>query len=275
MRCLRQSAGLRARARDPVHRLRRLPQPRVTPDLRGSVPGAHPRLLGLPLLRIKPAHGAMRVGHGVPRPRGRRTQLDMKPAPCAALPFRPTPSGGLPSSLGFDLRYGPGGVGAPPEPGTGGVSPMQWVTIGARCLLRRPSQSGLSGEAWMSQPNTQFAVRTLRALEVLALRPDDRSQLAEVLAVHPRTAGAAALAGPRDGLAVVQHGYASRYASTLRFVALAAQIGARAALAAGCGRPGACASLWPASRCRCARLPGACSPCSRATRTRRSAALRP
>jgi hypothetical protein len=45
---LQQPPGLHARARNPVHRLRRLTQPRITPDLLGRLSGPHPRLLGFP-----------------------------------------------------------------------------------------------------------------------------------------------------------------------------------------------------------------------------------
>ena len=61
-------AGLRATGtRDPVHRLRRLPRPRLTAYVPRRLPGPHPRLLGLTLLRHQPALSAVRVRHGVQR----------------------------------------------------------------------------------------------------------------------------------------------------------------------------------------------------------------
>jgi hypothetical protein len=46
-------SGTRPACRDPVHRLRRLPQPRLTTHLHRHLPGSPPHLLGLRLLRLK------------------------------------------------------------------------------------------------------------------------------------------------------------------------------------------------------------------------------
>jgi hypothetical protein len=54
-RSLRQPPRVPARARDPVHRLRRLPQPRIAADLRRRLSGPHPRVVALAVLRLERA----------------------------------------------------------------------------------------------------------------------------------------------------------------------------------------------------------------------------
>jgi DNA-binding IclR family transcriptional regulator len=83
----------------------------------------------------------------------------------------------------------------------------------------------------MSQSPAQFALRTLRALEVLAFTPTTASGIAEALLIHPRRARRLLSQLQRDGWLSYRHGANERiYAPTLRFVALAAEIGARAPL---------------------------------------------
>ena len=77
LRELRRAARVRVEAGDPVDRLRRLPKPRLAAHLSGRLPGAHPRLVGVGLLRLRRARGTLRVGHGIPRAgrgRGRRRE---------------------------------------------------------------------------------------------------------------------------------------------------------------------------------------------------------
>lgn len=84
----------------------------------------------------------------------------------------------------------------------------------------------------MSQSPAQFAIRTLRALEVLAFTPATASGIADALLMHPRRARRLLSQLQRDGWLSYRQGRNERiYAPTLRFVALAAQIAARAPLA--------------------------------------------
>jgi DNA-binding IclR family transcriptional regulator len=83
----------------------------------------------------------------------------------------------------------------------------------------------------MTQSPAQFAVRTLRALEVLAFTPTTAPKLADALGVHPRTARRLLSQLQRDGWLSYSSGTRPVYAPTLRLVALAAHIGARAPLA--------------------------------------------
>jgi DNA-binding IclR family transcriptional regulator len=83
----------------------------------------------------------------------------------------------------------------------------------------------------MSQSPAQFAVRTLRALEVLAFAPASAPQVADALGVHPRTARRLLSQLRRDGWLYYNPRPPQLYAPTLRLVALAAQIGAHAPLA--------------------------------------------
>jgi DNA-binding IclR family transcriptional regulator len=83
----------------------------------------------------------------------------------------------------------------------------------------------------MSESPAQFAIRTMRALEVLAFEPMGAEPLAEALGVHPRTARRLLSQLHRDGWLTYSRGRRIVYTPTLRFVALAAQIGARAPLA--------------------------------------------
>jgi DNA-binding IclR family transcriptional regulator len=83
----------------------------------------------------------------------------------------------------------------------------------------------------MSQSPAQFAIRTLRALEVLAFTPTTASGIAEALLIHPRRARRLLSQLQRDGWLSYRRSRTERiYAPTLRFVALAAEIGARAPL---------------------------------------------
>jgi DNA-binding IclR family transcriptional regulator len=83
----------------------------------------------------------------------------------------------------------------------------------------------------VSQSPAQFAIRTLRALEILAFTPATASDIAHALLMHPRAARRLLSQLQRDGWLSYRQGPDERvYAPTLRFVALAAQIGARAPL---------------------------------------------
>src|SRR5512133_2215547 len=83
----------------------------------------------------------------------------------------------------------------------------------------------------MSQSPAQFAIRTLRALEVLAFAPTTAAGIADALLMHPRRARRLLSQLQRDGWLSYRHGPDGRiYAPTLRFVALAAEIAARAPL---------------------------------------------
>jgi DNA-binding IclR family transcriptional regulator len=83
----------------------------------------------------------------------------------------------------------------------------------------------------MSRSPAQFAVRTLRALEVLAFTPTTASGIADALLIHPRRARRLLSQLQRDGWLSYRTGAHERvYVPTLRFVALAAEIGARAPL---------------------------------------------
>lgn len=103
----------------------------------------------------------------------------------------------------------------------------------------------------MPAPEAWPVARTMRALEVLAFQPLSAPQVAEALAIHPRTARRL-LNRLRD------EGYLSRsddarrlYAPTMRLVALAGQVAERARLAGEaevlvrrlCERPGVQAHL--------------------------------
>jgi DNA-binding IclR family transcriptional regulator len=84
----------------------------------------------------------------------------------------------------------------------------------------------------MSQSPAHFAIRTLRALEVLAFTPATASGIADALLIHPRRARRLLSQLQRDGWVSFRPGPDERvYSPTLRFVALAAQIAARAPLA--------------------------------------------
>jgi DNA-binding IclR family transcriptional regulator len=83
----------------------------------------------------------------------------------------------------------------------------------------------------MSQSPAQFAVRTLRALEVLAFTPATAPQLADALGIHPKVARRLLSQLQRDGWLSCADGTQRLYAPTLRFVALAAEIGSRSPLA--------------------------------------------
>ena len=83
----------------------------------------------------------------------------------------------------------------------------------------------------MSQSPAHFAIRTLRVLEVLACTPATASGIADALLIHPRRARRLLSQLQRDGWLSFRHGADERvYAPTLRFVALAAEVAARAPL---------------------------------------------
>lgn len=82
----------------------------------------------------------------------------------------------------------------------------------------------------MPPPESWFVTRTMRALEVLTFEPMSAPQLADALAIHPRTAR-------RLLNRLFEEGYLSRtddarrlYSPTMRIVALAGQVVERAAL---------------------------------------------
>src|SRR3954451_2619517 len=66
LRRLRRPTRVRAQAGDPVDWLRRLPEPRIATDLHGRLPRAHPRVVGVGLLRLERAAPALPLGDGVP-----------------------------------------------------------------------------------------------------------------------------------------------------------------------------------------------------------------
>ena len=83
----------------------------------------------------------------------------------------------------------------------------------------------------MSRSPAQFAIRTLRALEVLAFTPTTASGIADALCIHPRRARRLLSQLQRDGWLSYRQGSTERiYAPTLRFIALAAEVAARAPL---------------------------------------------
>jgi DNA-binding IclR family transcriptional regulator len=83
----------------------------------------------------------------------------------------------------------------------------------------------------VSQSPAQFAIRTLRALEVLAFTPATAPDIADALCIHPRRARRLLSQLQRDGWLSYRRGPNERiYAPTLRFAALAAEIAARAPL---------------------------------------------
>jgi DNA-binding IclR family transcriptional regulator len=100
---------------------------------------------------------------------------------------------------------------------------------GALCAPDRVPRAWRCGA--ISQSPAQFAIRTLRALEVLAFTPTTASGIADALCNHPRRARRLLSQLERDGWLSYRQGETEPvYAPTLRFVALAAEIGARAPL---------------------------------------------
>jgi DNA-binding IclR family transcriptional regulator len=83
----------------------------------------------------------------------------------------------------------------------------------------------------VSRSPAQFAIRTMRALEVLAVAPATAPKVAQALGVHPRTARRVLNQLQRDGWLSYSTQTPRVYAPTLRVVALAGLIGARAPLA--------------------------------------------
>jgi DNA-binding IclR family transcriptional regulator len=84
----------------------------------------------------------------------------------------------------------------------------------------------------MTQSPAQFAIRTMRALEILAFGPMTAPKLADHLGIHPRTARRLLSQLHQDGWLFHNRGFPPTYAPTLRLVALAANVGARTPLAA-------------------------------------------
>ena len=83
----------------------------------------------------------------------------------------------------------------------------------------------------MSRSPAQFAIRTLRPLEVLAFTPTTASGIADALHIHPRRARRLLSQLQRDGWLSYRQGSTERiYAPTLRFIALAAEVAGRAPL---------------------------------------------
>ena len=77
---VRHPPRLPARTRDPVHRLRRLPQPRLAPHLHRHLPRPPPHLLGLRLLWLKHALAPLRLGRRLPTAAGRRRRRERSAA---------------------------------------------------------------------------------------------------------------------------------------------------------------------------------------------------
>ena len=77
---VRHPPRLPARTRDPVHRLRRLPQPRLAPHLHRHLPRPPPHLLGLRLLRLKHALAPLRLGRRLPTAARRRRRRERSAA---------------------------------------------------------------------------------------------------------------------------------------------------------------------------------------------------
>jgi DNA-binding IclR family transcriptional regulator len=83
----------------------------------------------------------------------------------------------------------------------------------------------------MTAPESWYATRTLRALEILAFRPCTAPEMADALLVHPRTARRLLNRLLADGYVTRTDGERRLYAPTLRVVALASQVAGRSALA--------------------------------------------
>lgn len=84
----------------------------------------------------------------------------------------------------------------------------------------------------MSAPEAWHVTRTLRAMELLAVRPRSAPELADALGVHVRTARRVLKRLDSEGYVTVGDDRRRRYRPTMRVVALAGQVVARAELPA-------------------------------------------
>jgi len=83
----------------------------------------------------------------------------------------------------------------------------------------------------MTAPESWYATRTLRALELLAFKPSSASEVAHALQVHPRTARRLLGRLLEDGYVTRTEGERRIYSPTMRLVALAGQVVERSELA--------------------------------------------
>ena len=83
----------------------------------------------------------------------------------------------------------------------------------------------------MTAPESWYATRTLRALEVLAFRSCSAAEIAHALQIHPRTARRLLNRLIADGYVTRTDGERRLYAPTMRLVALAGQMVERSPLA--------------------------------------------
>jgi IclR family KDG regulon transcriptional repressor len=84
----------------------------------------------------------------------------------------------------------------------------------------------------MTAPESWYATRTMRTLELLAFRASSASEIAQALQVHPRTARRLLNRLVADGYVTRTEGERRMYAPTMRVVALAGQVVERSPLAA-------------------------------------------
>jgi DNA-binding IclR family transcriptional regulator len=84
----------------------------------------------------------------------------------------------------------------------------------------------------MSAPEAWHVTRTLRAMELLAVRPRSAPELADALGVHVRTARRVLKRLDSEGYVTVTDDRRRRYRPTMRVVALAGQVVERAELPA-------------------------------------------
>ena len=84
----------------------------------------------------------------------------------------------------------------------------------------------------MSAPEAWHVTRTLRAMELLAVRPRSAPELADALGVHVRTARRVLKRLESEGYVVLTDDRRRRYRPTMRVVALAGQVLERAELPA-------------------------------------------
>src|SRR3954466_7385016 len=97
---------------------------------------------------------------------------------------------------------------------------------------RSPSGSTRHGGRRMSAPEAWHVTRTLRAMELLAVRPRSAPELAEALGVHVRTARRVLKRLDSEGYVMLTDDRRRRYRPTMRVVALAGQVVERAELPA-------------------------------------------
>src|SRR5215217_8588331 len=94
-----------------------------------------------------------------------------------------------------------------------------------RRRARRRNRRGL-----MSAPEAWHVTRTLRAMELLAVRPRSAPELADALGVHVRTARRVLKRLDSEGYVMLSDDRRRRYRPTMRVVALAGQVVERAEL---------------------------------------------